>query len=225
MNADVASIRRPANDLVIMDAPNMLPILLLTIGGVIIAWVSIRWAHWWMKHRDTKRRVAVAKRAQRAENYAEQLAEHLGYTIVGRQVGKSYALSVGQETFLVELRIDLLLEKDGQFYLAEVKSGTKAPDIQHAPTRRQLLEYAYAFDVSEILLFDMSSEVVRHIRFPVDPPDPAENTPKSPPAPPPEAPIGLLFAGLVLGLGAATIEPVDAWLHQLSALLAQTLSP
>ena len=39
-------------------------------------------------------------------------------------------------------------------------------DVFWASTRRQLLEYAHAYDAEGVLLVDMESERVRRIRFP-----------------------------------------------------------
>lgn len=202
-----------------------LTFILFAAGSLLIAWVSAWGSRWWTKRADTRRRVDLARKAKLAESDAEALAEQLGYAIVGRQVVRKYPLRVGGDVFEVELRVDLVLKKDNELFLAEVKSGDRAPDVQHAPTRRQLLEYAYAFDVEEILLFDMTARTVHPIRFPAEDPVPTENNETSGSPPPTrEAGFWLIIAGMILGLGAATIEPVDEWLHQVSGYLAQVLS-
>jgi hypothetical protein len=67
----------------------------------------------------------------------------------------------------VEIRVDLIVSRRGRRYVAEIKTGERAPDPRHPPTRRQLLEYALVFDAREVLLVDVPAGDVRSIAFPV----------------------------------------------------------
>ena len=49
---------------------------------------------------------------------------------------------------------------------SEVKTGERALDLRHGPTRRQLLEYRQAFAVDGVLLVDAEGRSVRSVRFP-----------------------------------------------------------
>jgi hypothetical protein len=51
--------------------------------------------------------------------------------------------------------------------VAEVKTGTLAPRIETATTRRQLLEYRVAFAVDGVLLVDADAGTVRRVEFPL----------------------------------------------------------
>ncbi len=62
------------------------------------------------------------------------------------------------------LRADLLVERRGRVFVAEVKTGPAARPT--APdTRRQLLEYRIAFDCDGVLLVDMDAERVLRVDF------------------------------------------------------------
>ena len=65
----------------------------------------------------------------------------------------------------VDLRADYLVAKGGRTFVAEVKTGRVAPRIESPATRRQLLEYRFAFDVDGVLLVDVDAESVREIAF------------------------------------------------------------
>ena len=63
------------------------------------------------------------------------------------------------------IRIDLLLERDGVLYIAEVKTGDLAPDPRHGPTRRQLREYADLLPDHGVLLVDADAGTIQEIEF------------------------------------------------------------
>ena len=229
------------------------PVIWLAFASLVVAFTCFLLARWLERRaehikrieEDRNRRSEIVKRAQQAENEAEALALSLGYTIADRQVRRSYELIVDDAPHNIELRADLLLSREDKLFVAEVKSGERAPDLHHGPTRRQLLEYAYVFDLDEILLFDMEAKQAKRISFPnsktppvvapteaLDPPETAASEPPKPPSQPEPAPpktegpaLGVLTAGFFLGLAASTIQPVDVFLHKLSDLLVQTLNP
>lgn len=57
------------------------------------------------------------------------------------------------------------MSRKGRRYVAEVKTGERAPDPCHPPTRRQLLEYAMVFEANEVLLVDVPAGEIRTISF------------------------------------------------------------
>lgn len=114
-----------------------------------------------------RRRIAAARAAGAAgERRAEPLLEGLGYTVLARQAPARYALLLDGEPAEVGLRADLLVERDGRRFVAEVKTGRHAPRIESATTRRQLLEYHLAFEVDGVLLVDVDAGRVRSLEFP-----------------------------------------------------------
>jgi hypothetical protein len=108
----------------------------------------------WLRRRALRVRFA---RATLGEHRAEPLLRRAGYEIVERQVQGAWTLRADGEPLAVALRADLLVAKAGRRFIAEVKTGKVAPRLDHAPTRRQLLEYRVAFDVDGVLLVDAES--------------------------------------------------------------------
>ena len=141
---------------------DQLALLLLAATALLAAWM-LRLALT-RNSRRSKRRNRVA---QRGESAAERLLERHGYQILDRQVQAAWTFHVDGEAVEAKVRADLLVRRRGRVYVAEVKTGERAPDPKHPPTRRQLLEYCYAFDPDGLLLVDMSTRRVREVAFPV----------------------------------------------------------
>ena len=100
---------------------------------------------------------------------AESLVKKHGYDIIDRQVETTWTIRVDDEPVEINLRADLILTRDGKRLLADVKTGKSAPRIATASTRRQLLEYLYAYPVDGVLLVDMESRYIKQVDFgPVD---------------------------------------------------------
>ena len=144
--------------------------LALALGALVAAVLLLvglglarRWRDW--------RASAIARRrsvrAVRGEAEAERLLARLGFAILARQVGLAWAIACDGEEHPVDLRADLLVERDGQRYIAEVKTGVSAPLLTNAATRRQLLEYCVAYQVDSVLLVDIEADCVREVSFPL----------------------------------------------------------
>ena len=103
--------------------------------------------------------------AQWGEQEAEYLLEAAGYAIVERQVARSWAMAVDGENVEASVRADLLVKRNGQLFVAEVKTGRLAPDPLYPPTRRQLLEYLFVFDPDGLLVVDVESRSIREVVF------------------------------------------------------------
>ena len=113
-------------------------------------------------------RALVRRRWTRAvvgEVEAEDLLAERGFAVVDRQAGLIWEIECDGQPHPVELRADLLVERDGRRYVAEVKTGATAPLLTHAATRRQLLEYCVAYQVDSVLLVDIEAQAVREISF------------------------------------------------------------
>ena len=127
-----------------------------------LVWLRLRrWAG-----RGRRRAVKRARRAGAGELAAEALLEDEGYTVLERQVRCVWWIEVAGEEEAVDLRADLLVERDGERFVVEVKTGVNAPDPAFPPTRRQLLEYSLAFAPYRILLVDMEAEEIMEVHFP-----------------------------------------------------------
>lgn len=148
-------------------------VTLALLVGVQIGRSQVAWT--------TRRRMRRQQhRALRAECDAARLLEALDYRVLQEQATTTYCIEVDGEPVPVEVRADYLVTREGCTYVAEVKSGEQAPSIQHANTRRQLLEYALAYAVDGTLLVDMEASAVHAVTFPegsqalVTPEQPAE---------------------------------------------------
>jgi hypothetical protein len=128
---------------------------------LVVWWTRQRLAKWW---EDRARRTRQA-RAGKAEVAAARLLEKYGYDIVDDQVRRTWQLDVDGEVMEVTVIADYVVEYDGQRFVAEVKSGEKAPDLTNASTRRQLLEYALAYDSPTVVLVDMAELEIRRVRI------------------------------------------------------------
>ncbi len=106
--------------------------------------------------------------AQGGEAEAETILARAGYRIVSRQTRASSSFVVDGEELSFDVRADLIVSRDGERYVAEVKTGAVAPDPRHPATRRQLLEYALIFGAREVLLVDVPAGAVRVVSFGFD---------------------------------------------------------
>jgi hypothetical protein len=140
---------------------------LAVILAVLLAFVMIGLARRWDGWRASAYARRRSARSLRGEEAAERLLARRGYTVLDRQVCLDWAIACDGEDHLVELRADLLVERDGRHYIAEVKTGDAAPLITNASTRRQLLEYCIAYQVDSVLLVDVEANSVCEISFPL----------------------------------------------------------
>lgn len=148
-------------------APEVVTLNVLQLGCsillVIVALVALGQLRRWSKNRGLRRRWSVARAA---ELEAPALLLEQGYRVLDSQVAGSYSLVVDGKPHLVSLRADYLVTRDGLTYVAEVKSGRKAPRFDTAATRRQLLEYSIAYAVDGVLLVDGLAHRVERVEFP-----------------------------------------------------------
>ena len=141
-------------------------LLLLLLVGALLAlclwlWARLRAA----QGRWSRASRARNRRAQGGEAEAEALLEAQGYTVVDRQAVVEAVMWVDGEERRYAVRLDLLVRKNGQDYVAEVKTGERAPDPTHPPTRRQLLEYALLMPDHGLLLVDMEAGALIEVDF------------------------------------------------------------
>ncbi len=99
---------------------------------------------------------------------ALKLLRRQGYRILDEEVTGRGVVQVDGAARPFLVRCDALVEKQGRHYVAELKGGAEAARIENRATRRQLLEYAWVFDVDGVLLVDADRRRVHHVVFPVD---------------------------------------------------------
>jgi hypothetical protein len=120
---------------------------------------------WWRGAAASWRLRARAERAAEGERDAGCLLDAHGYTVVARQVTRRWHVMMDERAIEVTLRADVVCERDGRRFVADVKTGAVATRIESAATRRQLLEYRCAFDVDGVLLVDADRGSVHEIVF------------------------------------------------------------
>lgn len=151
-----------------MDLRRVPPEILLAVAGVVALLAVVQTFRLAFRGWSMRRRLALAReRGALGELRAESLLRRSGFTILGRQVVARYGLGVDGEEVPVDLRADYLVAASGRRFVAEVKTGTFAPRIETATTRRQLLEYRVAFAVDGVLLVDADAGTVRRVEFPL----------------------------------------------------------
>lgn len=131
-------------------------------AAVLALWLAARWRRW----RGSVRAKRRAARAGAGEQAAIALLEEEGYVIEARQARVVWAPLVDDEPVQLELRADYLVMRNGERFVAEVKTGEVAPSLHSAATRRQLLEYSVAFAVDGVILVCPERGEVHRIEFP-----------------------------------------------------------
>jgi hypothetical protein len=134
------------------SAPGGLWVALAALASLVALLQTARLA--WGRFARSSSVRARARRAVEGELRAEPILRRAGYEVVERQVRAGWTVYADGEPLEVGVRADLLVTRGGRSYVAEVKTGKLAPRLDHAATRRQLLEYRLVFGVDGVLLVD-----------------------------------------------------------------------
>ena len=148
-----------------MSQASLAPGLLLLIGLLVLVvgfWAGIRTARWILRRRVGRTR----RQGRRGEAKARRLIERAGYRVVEEQVTARGLVEVDGELVDYVVRADAVLRRRRRRYVAEFKGGAASSQVASRDTRRQLLEYAWLFDVDGVLLVDADRGHVHEIRFP-----------------------------------------------------------
>lgn len=124
-------------------------------------WLGLTFRRWWFR-RVLARRFGHARRG---EADARGWLARNGFTVIEEQAARTTFLLVDGEELPFTVRADYLVERLGRQAIVEVKTGAAA-DPATRDTRRQILEYAWVFGVSDIYLFDADAEQLRQIEVP-----------------------------------------------------------
>lgn len=120
--------------------------------GLLALLALVQTLRLWRLRSEPARRIARHRRRGAAgeQSALEQLRAE-GYRILAKHPRGRWTVWVDGRPVEVELCPDFHVEKGGRRYVADAKTG-KSATIEHAGTRRQLLEYREAFDVDGVLL-------------------------------------------------------------------------
>ena len=142
--------------------------LLVAIAALGVVAAVVQTLRLWLRGALARRSLrARCERAARGEVRAEGLLTRLGYEVIGRQAAGAWTVRVDGREVRVDVRADYVVERAGRRFVAEVKTGRAAPHVESSATRRQLLEYRFAFDVDGVLLVDAETDAVREVVFPL----------------------------------------------------------
>ena len=144
------------------------PSLAFAFGLGLAACVAVGvWcgARAWQRRASHRVAVVRAARALAGEVRAAHMLQAAGYTIIGSQVQTTIAVAAGPTESAYGLRADFLVERGGQRFVAEVKTGDAAPLLGNVATRRQLLEYQIAFGVAAVLLVAPETGTITPVSF------------------------------------------------------------
>jgi Holliday junction resolvase-like predicted endonuclease len=135
------------------------------VGLLLVVCVGLAWGWRRSAQRVGRANSLRGERARWGEQRAERLLQRKGYRIVGRQVQGHGHILVDGEALDIRVRVDLIVKRRGRRFVAEVKTGTTAPDPTHPATRRQLREYAALFPDHGLLLVDAEAGTVHRVEF------------------------------------------------------------
>jgi len=138
----------------------------MQVGVTVVASLALGWAvqaglrlalQRWRGRR-------AAARGARGERRARVLLERAGYRVLAEQPRHQATLEVAGRDEDYLLVPDFLCERGGRRYVADAKTGAGADPSARA-TRRQLLEYACAFEVEDALLVDVKGGRIVPLKF------------------------------------------------------------
>jgi len=146
-----------------MEISHALALAALVVGVLLGAWIVSAWR----RRRERAQAREYNQRGQRAEREAVHLLEIEGYKIVSKQLRTTYAVELDGATHEVPLIVDFVVERRGERFAAEVKTGASAAGLEHPETRRQLLEYQLALGLERVLLVEPERKRVSRVAFPI----------------------------------------------------------
>ena len=114
------------------------------------------------KFRQRRKRL---EKGERAEETGLKLLRQEGFRVIAAQQNLECVLHIDGEVKTYTLRPDAYVVKNGKTYLAEIKSGSVAPDPLFKDTRRQLLEYYYCGNCDGVLLVNTEKRQIQEIEF------------------------------------------------------------
>ena len=162
-------------------------LLLAFAMAVAGAMVALRTRRWLRRRKMTRR----FQRGRVGEARAETLLAREGYAVLEEQTTRETGLWVDDAWQTVRVRADFLVEREGQCYVVEVKTGQSA-------TRRQLFEYHHVYHADGLILADMETSRLHLIRF--DPAEPRASNNRNMPR---SLSAFVLLAGAALGAAVA----------------------
>jgi hypothetical protein len=136
--------------------------MLSGIGGAVAGFVLFYFASKVFISLKMSRRVELS---QISQEEAEALLKKKGFKILAKQKRADLITYIDGKPNLSFVQADFIVEKNGKKYVAEVKAGELVSDPTEPSTRRQLLEYKFAYKLDGVLLVDMIGKSIHLIDF------------------------------------------------------------
>ena len=131
--------------------PNLLLLAACFITGLAVM-------YWCWRLREKWRVWRSRSRGKSGERRGLKVLKQHGFTICKEQVaGKAHLIVDGIEQHF-PIHGDALVEKQGTYYIAEIKSSSTLATVTRRETRRQVMEYLLSYDVSGVVLVDAESK-------------------------------------------------------------------
>ena len=138
----------------------LLALLLILFVIIFFIWLGWKIRLWWKNFLFS----ILKKRGRKGERNSIRLLENHGYKDLDEQIKLNGYFFIDGELSEFDLRPDLLVEKDGVKYIAEVKTGEVA-NPSNRNTRRQLHEYSYYSNQDIVLLVDPIKKSIKKLSF------------------------------------------------------------
>ena len=106
----------------------------------------------------------IKRKGRKGEGIAVILLNKEGYQIIDEQITFPGFLFENNKKVQYLVKPDFIVEKNGEKFIAEVKTGTSAL-IQNRNTRRQILEYSHLNQNKTVLLVDIENRKIKKIDF------------------------------------------------------------
>ena len=142
------------------------PWLVMAVAACLLVWFGIALALAWVRWRIARRTAWSRRLGHQGEALARRILRKAGYRLLQEQVTRTVRVSVDGELRDYTVRADALVRRRKKLYVAEYKGGRETATVDHRSTRRQLLEYAYAFECGGVLLVDALGGAVHRVEFP-----------------------------------------------------------
>jgi len=136
--------------------------LLSGFGGAVMGFILFYYINKILVSWKMRKRVELSKFS---EEEAEALLKKKGFKIIGKQKKADVITYVNGKPKLGYVIADFIVEKNGKKFVAEVKAGETVADPTEPSTRRQLLEYKFAFKPYKTLLVDMIEKTIQLVDF------------------------------------------------------------
>jgi hypothetical protein len=138
--------------------------LLLLLSAALLGsgvFLTLAWLRW-LRH---QRALRHARQGKQGERMARRYLERNGFTIVNEQKERCLQIRIDGTPAQFSLRPDFVVRKGARRAVVDAKNGPEAANPLHSATRRQMLEYAYYYDVDDVYLYDALQDKLRHLHF------------------------------------------------------------